>query len=119
MEKDLLKRVWELEQQVLQVFSKDYSKVGGGSPKHSGSVQVPCPGGLGSILSSPRIFLEKISRDSMTAALLRLWTVPRLNVVIRTHPVQVRAVLQKNNLAGRERVDSVEPNRQSNPNSFS
>ena len=31
----------------------------------------------------------------MTAALLRLWTMPRLNVVIRTHPVLVRAVLQK------------------------
>ena len=31
----------------------------------------------------------------MTAAPLRWWTVPRLNVVIRTHPVLVRAVLQK------------------------
>ena len=36
----------------------------------------------------------------MTAALLRWWTVPRLNVVIRTHPVLVRAVLQKNCNAG-------------------
>ena len=31
----------------------------------------------------------------MTAALLRWWTVPRLNVVIPTHPVLVRAVQQK------------------------
>ena len=31
----------------------------------------------------------------MTAALLRWWTVPRLNVVIRTHPVLVRAELKK------------------------
>ena len=33
----------------------------------------------------------------MTAALLRWWTVPRLKglIVIRTHPVVVRAVLQK------------------------
>ena len=30
----------------------------------------------------------------MTAALLRWWTVPRLNVVIQTHPVLVREVLQ-------------------------
>ena len=32
----------------------------------------------------------------MTAAMVRWWTVPRLNVVIRTHPVLVRAVLQRN-----------------------
>ena len=36
----------------------------------------------------------------MTAALLSWWTVPRLNVVIQTHPVLVRAVLQKNNIQG-------------------
>jgi len=36
---------------------------------------------------SEQFFSGKISRDSMTAALLSWWTVPRLNVIIQTHPI--------------------------------
>ena len=46
-------------------------------------------------VASLDFFGGKNSRDSMTAVLLRWWTAPRLNVVIRSHPVLVRAVLQK------------------------
>ena len=74
-----------------------------GSPQHSESVQAPRPGYPGLILSSSTRFFQrnysrKNSRDSMTAPLLRCWTVPRINVVIKTHPVLVRAVLQKRQL---------------------
>ena len=69
------------------------------------SVLASHPAGPGSVLSSDffrAIFLGKIiSRDSMTAALLSWWTVPMLNVVIGTHPVLVRAVLQKKTKKGK------------------
>ena len=63
-------------------YNPEISSKMGGSPQHSGSVQALRPGGPGLILSSDffrAIFLGKISRDSMTAALLIWWTVPRFN----------------------------------------